>query len=214
MRCYAIRCNGFIVVVRRMGIGLRWWASNLALQIGMRAICTLHDISRALYPAPRRDDVERRKGEADAARQGAILRGRQLDGFAYLCSPSGRTVQTAGIACAQIAEAVHTDIRLREIGVGDWAGRLRDELPQGTGNDPYMAQYEMAPNGEGIAVLSARCLAFLTDLSGPAVLITHGITSRVIREIVVGPDALSNPSIHGGQGCVYHLKGGVQNLLT
>jgi broad specificity phosphatase PhoE len=154
------------------------------------------------------------KGEADAARQGAILRGRQLDGFAYLCSPSGRTVQTAGIACAKIAEAVHTDIRLREIGVGDWAGRLRDELPQGTGNDPYMAQYEMAPNGEGIAVLSARCLAFLADLSGPAVLITHGITSRVIREIVVGPDALSNPSIHGGQGCVYHLKGGVQNLLT
>jgi broad specificity phosphatase PhoE len=137
-----------------------------------------------------------------------------LDGFAYLCSPSGRTVQTAGIACAQIAEAVHTDIRLREIGVGDWAGRLRDELPQGTGNDPYMAQYEMAPNGEGIAVLSARCLAFLADLSGPAVLITHGITSRVIREIVVGPGALSNPSIHGGQGCVYHLKGGVQNLLT
>jgi probable phosphoglycerate mutase len=105
-------------------------------------------------------------------------------------------------------------VRLREIGVGDWAGRLRDELPQGTGNDPYMAQYEMAPNGEGMTALTARCLAFLADLDGPAVLITHGITSRVIRSIVVGPSALAKPSIHGGQGCVYHLKSGVQNLLS
>ncbi|WP_044043934.1 histidine phosphatase family protein [Octadecabacter antarcticus] len=154
------------------------------------------------------------KGEADAARQGEILSGLDLDGFTYLCSPSGRTVQTAGIACGRIAESVCTDMRLREIGVGDWAGRLRDELPQGTGDDPYMAQYEMAPSGEGMAVLSARCQAFLADLNGPAVLITHGITSRVIRSIVVGPHALANPSIRGGQGCVYHLKGGVQNLLT
>ncbi|MFT7493985.1 MAG: broad specificity phosphatase PhoE [Alteromonas macleodii] len=154
------------------------------------------------------------KGEADAARQGAILVGLKLTGFLFICSPSGRTIQTAGIACAQIAEAVHTDIRLREIGVGDWAGRLRDELPQGKGDDPYMAQYEMAPNGESMEVLSARCLAFLSDLDGPAVLITHGITSRVLRNIVVGPSALVNSSIHGGQGCVYHLKDGVQNLLT
>ena len=154
------------------------------------------------------------KGEADAARQGAILVGLKLNGFKYKCSPSGRTIQNAGIACAQIAEAVHTDIRLREIGVGDWAGRLRDELPQGKGDDPYMAQYEMAPNGESVEVLSARCVAFLADLDGPAVLITHGITSRILRSIVVGPSALANSSIHGGQGCVYHLKDGVQNLLT
>ncbi len=154
------------------------------------------------------------KGEIDAARQGEILRGVDLGGFAFWCSPSGRTVQTAGIACGRVAEAVHSDVRLREIGVGDWAGRLRDELPQGEGDDPYMAQYEMAPNGEGLAVLTARCHAFLADLSGPAVLITHGITSRVLRSIVVGPEALANPSIHGGQGCVYHLKDGVQKLLT
>lgn len=154
------------------------------------------------------------KGEQDAMRQGEILRGVDLEGFEFWSSPSGRAVQTAGIACGPLAEAVHTDIRLREIGVGDWAGRLRAELPQGTGDDPYMAQYEMAPNGEGLAAVEARCLAFLNELKRPSVLITHGITSRVIRSIVVGKAALANPSIHGGQGCVYHLKSGTQKMLS
>jgi broad specificity phosphatase PhoE len=152
------------------------------------------------------------KGEQDAARQGEILRGLDLVGFSFWCSPSGRAVQTAGIACP-MADAIHTDLRLREIGVGDWAGRNRSELPMLGGPDPYMAQYEMAPNGEGLAAVEARVADFLIGLNGPTVLITHGITSRVIRNAVVGPPALVNPSIHGGQGCVYHLKDGVQELL-
>ena len=153
------------------------------------------------------------KGQLDAARQGEILRGVDLSGFAFWCSPSGRAVQTAGIACS-MAEAIHTDIRLREIGVGDWAGRDRSELPMPDGPDPYMKQYEMAPNGEGFAAVEARVLDFLATLDGPSVLITHGITSRVIRGAVVGAHALINPSVHGGQGCVYHLKDGVQEMLT
>ncbi|SMX31670.1 histidine phosphatase family protein [Octadecabacter ascidiaceicola] len=154
------------------------------------------------------------KGQMDAARQGEILRCIDLEGFEFWSSPSGRAVQTAGIACGPLAEAVHTDIRLREIGVGDWAGRLRADLPQGTGDDPYLEQYEMAPNGEGLAAVETRCRAFLSEVVRPTVLITHGITSRVIRSIVIGPAALENSDIHGGQGCVYHLKGGVQKLLT
>lgn len=153
------------------------------------------------------------KGMADAARQGDILKSRNLEDFAFWCSPSGRTVQTAGIACP-MAVAVHTDIRLREIGVGDWSGSFRVDLPKATGPDPELAQYEMAPNGEGFVALTARAQAFLADLQGPTVIITHGITSRALRSSVIGPDALANPSVHGGQGCVYHLKDGVQNLLT
>jgi probable phosphoglycerate mutase len=153
------------------------------------------------------------KGEMDAARQGEILRDLDLTGFDFWCSPSGRAVQTAGIACP-MAEAIHTDIRLREIGVGDWAGRYRAELPMPGGADPYMSQYEMAPNGEGLAAVEVRVRAFLAEVSGPTVLITHGITSRVIRNAVIGTSALANPSVHGGQGCVYHLKDGMQKLLT
>jgi len=152
------------------------------------------------------------KGEKDAARQREILRSLDLTGFAFWSSPSGRAVQTAGIACV-MADAIHTDLRLREIGVGDWGGAYRADLPMPNGPDPYSAQYEMAPHGEGFAALSARVAAFLADLEGPSVIITHGITSRAIRKLIVGEHALANPSIHGGQGCVYHLKDGAQVLL-
>ncbi|WP_322893541.1 MULTISPECIES: histidine phosphatase family protein [unclassified Yoonia] len=153
------------------------------------------------------------KGEADAARQGAILATRDLTGFQFWCSPQGRAIQTAGIALARIAQDIHTDDRLREIKVGDWSGLLRDTLPLPDGPDPYALQYDMAPNGEGFAALEVRARAFLADLKGPAVLITHGITSRVLRRIVIGDAATAEVTPHGGQGCVYHLKDGRQTLL-
>ena len=109
-------------------------------------------------------------------------------------------------------EAINEQL-LRAIGVGDWTGRLRAELPMPDGPDPYMQQYNMAPGDEGMEAVTDRARAFLNDLKGPAVLVTHGITSRAIRSIVVGPEALAKPSVHGGQGFVFHLKDGVQRLL-
>jgi broad specificity phosphatase PhoE len=153
------------------------------------------------------------KGLRDAARQGEILSELDLTGFSFFTSPQGRAFQTAGLALGAIADHIRTDDRLREIGVGDWSGVLRDGLPVPKGKDPFMAQYEIAPNGEGFARLKVRCRAFLADLTGPAVLVTHGITSSMIRGIVVGEKAHAVRTTHGGQGCVYHLKDGVQNLL-
>lgn len=153
------------------------------------------------------------KGEMHAAHQGEILRLCDTSGFSFICSPQGRAFQTAGIALTRIADHIRTDDRLREISVGDWSGRLRDELPKIEGKDPFMSHYEAAPNGEGFAKLEQRCRAFLDDLDGPAVLVTHGITSRMIRAIVIGEGAVAVSTVHGGQGCVYHLKDGVQNLL-
>lgn len=153
------------------------------------------------------------KGLQDAARQREILTTLDLQGFSFLCSPQGRAFQTAGIALAGISDHIRTDDRLREIGVGDWSGRLRKELPQPKGQDPAMGQYAIAPNGEGFARLKLRCRAFLDDLTGPTVLVTHGITSSMIRGLVVGEKAHAVPNSHGGQGCVYHLKDGDQFLL-
>lgn len=153
------------------------------------------------------------KGHDDATRQAEILNRLDLTGFNFWSSPSGRAFQTAGIACGSIAQTIHTDIRLREIGVGEWSSRLRDELPMPDGPDPELAQYEMAPGGEGFAAVTARATAFLNDLTGPAVIVTHGITSRALRSVAIGASALDNPSVHGGQGCVYHLANGVQTLF-
>jgi len=154
------------------------------------------------------------KGRAQAAHQGQILQGCALGGFQFFTSPQGRAVETAGIALGAIANDIRTDDRLREIGVGDWSGMLRADLPDVPGIDPFMSHYEIAPNGEGFARLETRVAAFLAALDGPAVLVTHGITSRILRTLVIGESAVATPTAHGGQGCVYHLKDGVQKLLS
>ncbi|SFS13276.1 histidine phosphatase family protein [Yoonia litorea] len=153
------------------------------------------------------------KGELHAARQHEILRSRDLQGFHFYCSPQGRAFQTAAIALGGLAETIRTDDRLREIGVGDWSGRLRDELPMPKGPNPLMAQYEMAPNGEGFAAVKRRVKAFLDDLPGPSVIVTHGITGGIMRGLVIGEKAHRGQSPHGGQGCVYWLKNGEQHVL-
>jgi len=160
------------------------------------------------------------QGHVQAARQYEILRSRNLDGFRAVSSPLGRCFQTAGIAVAPLFDTVQTDLRLREIAVGDWQGRIRTEIEwdgdAANGPDGPLALYGAAPNGEGFEVLSQRCKAFLADLHGPTVIVTHGITSRMLRMIVLGHpwhDFAAMEALPGGQGVVYHMKDGIQTKL-
>lgn len=156
------------------------------------------------------------KGRAQAAAQAKIIARLSLDGFKAICSPQGRAFQTAGIAVAPYFDAITTDARLREIGVGDWAGKLRDGLwdgPLTETPDGPIALYEHAPGGEGFDALETRCRAFLADLDGPAVLVTHGITSRMMRSILLDVPRTDLGDLPGGQGNVFHLKNGLQTEL-
>lgn len=158
-------------------------------------------------------------GVAQARQQAAILGRLDLTGFQFLSSPQGRAFQTAGIVLSQIAPFIQTDDRLREIGVGDWAGKRRselwgDETPPPEGPDGSLDLYSRAPNGEGFPALDARCRDFLSSLDRPSVLVTHGITSRMIRSIALGLGHESLPELPGGQGNVFHLKNGVQTELV
>ncbi|MEP1767591.1 MAG: histidine phosphatase family protein [Sulfitobacter sp.] len=156
-------------------------------------------------------------GRGQAAQQAAILAGYDLSGFDIICSPQGRAFETAAIALARQVSHIRTDDALREIGVGLWAGKLRSELSEGKdlieGPDGPLALYEMAPEGEGFAALEQRCIGFLEGLKRPSVLITHGITSRMMRCVAtgIGPCGLEN--IGGGQGVVFHLKNSSQKRL-
>ena len=105
------------------------------------------------------------KGRAQAARQAELLAALDLQGFAAICSPQGRAFETAAIAVARHIPTIRTDDRLREIGVGEWQGKLREGLwvegPVDDGPDGPIAFYEQAPGGEGFAALEARCRAVL-----------------------------------------------------
>ncbi|MCA1777310.1 MAG: histidine phosphatase family protein [Loktanella sp.] len=153
------------------------------------------------------------QGLRDAARQHEILQAHDLTGFTAFSSPLGRALETAAIAVTPFIETIHEDDRLREIGVGDWQGELRDSLPRRDTPDWVFRQYEDAPNGEGFDRLRLRVTAFLNALPAPAVLVTHGITSRMIRSVVVGEAALQVSTPNGGQGMVWHVKDGAQHLL-
>ena len=155
------------------------------------------------------------QGRAQALAQRRILEARDLSGFIALTSPQGRAFHTASIALEGVVDGIETDNRLREIGVGDWAGRARTDLMTivPDARDTFDL-YETAPGGEGFHTLRTRCTAFLEDLKGPAILITHGITSRMLRLIVLGLKTEALRDLPGGQGVVFHLEGGVQNRLS
>lgn len=154
-------------------------------------------------------------GAAQARQQGEILRRRDLTGFDWVSSPQGRALHTATLARGA---APRTDSRLREIGMGRWSGCLRDEIAAQAPayfapNAAPMAWYGHAPEGESLAALAARLREFLADLTGPAVIVTHGVTSRMLRCLLLGLPITDFSRLEGGQGVVYRLAPGCYERL-
>ena len=158
-------------------------------------------------------------GRDHAARQGALLADLDLTHFDIRVSPQGRAFQTAAIALGERVDYLHTDMRLREILVGNWTGRLRSELipaPGPVGEDTPdgpLALYEHAPGGEGYTSLKQRCVSFLADLDRPTICITHGITSRMLRCLALGWPSARLGDLPGGQGVVHVVENGVHRTL-
>lgn len=157
-------------------------------------------------------------GKTQALQQNSILIERDLEGFDAISSPQGRAVETAGIALSGLFCSIEQDPMLREIGVGAWEGRYRADLPRMSdlteSEDGALDLYQYAPGGEGFDRLYSRCRSFLGMLTRPSVLVTHGITSRMLRVVVMGRDIKDLGAIDGGQGVVFFLKDGVQTKLS
>jgi probable phosphoglycerate mutase len=153
-------------------------------------------------------------GIAQAEAQRDVLALIDLSGFGAYASPQGRAFRTAAIALAGLVPEIETDPRLSEIGLGQWAGMKRDEVLALCGLEDGLGFYALAPEGEGFAALEQRCRAFLADLERPAVLVTHGITSRMLRCIALGKDRAELAALPGGQGIVFHLENGIQRQLS
>ena len=157
------------------------------------------------------------QGLRDAGKQRDLLVGVDLEGFDAFSSPQVRAFHTAAIVLAGVVSTITTDPRLAEIRVGEWEGLRRGDLP-GVGTvdeteESALALYDLAPGGEGLAGLRARCQAFLEALQGPAVLVTHGVTSRMLRLVVLDLPTEDIGVLPGGQGVIYHLKDGAHKKL-
>lgn len=158
--------------------------------------------------------TERGRGQAgdqaDILRE--LLKGRG-DVSAH-CSPQGRAFNTAAIALAPLGLTAKTDERLCEISFGDWQGLTLEQISDGwpeqvrhLEDDPFGWHFH-APGGESYDDMAARVREFLSSLTGPAVIVSHGVTSRVMRGVWLGQGADELSALPGGQGCVYHLKDG------
>jgi broad specificity phosphatase PhoE len=160
-------------------------------------------------------------GRAQARRQGQIL-ARELAGRGDLsayCSPQGRALATAKLALKDVNPQPRIDARLCEIAFGEWEGLTFADIATGWPervlvfeNEPFQWNFQ-APGGESFDQISERALDFLGSLSGPAVITTHGITSRILRGLWLGRGMDVMAALPGGQGCVYHLKDGDHQLL-
>ena len=160
------------------------------------------------------------RGRAQAEAQGRALAAAGVSGtrIAFFTSPQGRALRTAEIVAQAIGGAPRPDPRLREIGVGLFTGRTMEENRLGhpqvfAGREPFL-WYFAVPEGEARAALQARIDTFLADLRGPAIVVTHGMTSRLLRARVLGMGADAFQNLPGGQGAVYHLSAGRQRVLA
>ncbi len=156
------------------------------------------------------------RGIEQAQRQNAILRAFGVSDWNWYASPQGRAAHTAQIALEGNGTGLTSDARLREISLGDWTGLTRTELSE---RNPVLfetdglAWYDHAPNGEGLAALADRTRAFLEELQGPSVIVTHGITSRVLRCWALGLPYEAFEDLEGGQGVAYHVENQVSRRL-
>jgi probable phosphoglycerate mutase len=157
-------------------------------------------------------------GERQAAAQRASLQRLDLTEFEGFCSPQGRAFHTAALVLVGLVPSIATDPRLVEIGVGDWEGAYRSQIVidgmQSESDEGALDLYERAPGGEGFAALRLRCESFLDTLRAPAVIVTHGITSRMLRLVLLGLDTSEISWLPGGQGVVFHIAGGRQTQLA
>ncbi len=124
-------------------------------------------------------------------------------------SPQGRAQDTARIALGDTPFQI--DPRLAEINTGEWEGRLRSEVTV-EGSD--IETYASAPGGEGLAQLQARVADFLDALTGPSIIVSHGILGKVLRGQIRGLDMAGMTALCNRQGCVYRLENGAEKILS
>lgn len=161
------------------------------------------------------------KGRDQARRQGELLVELGLVGsdMPIFVSPQGRTQQTAEIALAPLGRWGKLDARLMEIGCGAHEGKTLEELEAETPgtrearNADFMAWLMEVPGRESDTAVDARVRSFLEDLTGPAIVISHGITTRFLRGAWLGLSFEELKQLPGDQGCVYHLSQGVHRVI-
>lgn len=169
-----------------------------------------------------------RAGFAQADAMGAALAkvlGDRPD-LTLWASDTGRALQTLAVITEHLGLDWHDarrDTRLTEIGMGCWGGRYYGDVTAEVG--PIVSQPEMlltpAPDGETYPQIADRVTGWLADHAsepGDRLIIMHGISSRVLRGVLLGLPAhpLFGAPIAPGlpQGSVVMIADGREQIVV
>ncbi len=152
-------------------------------------------------------------GKAQAIKQKELLSGvKNLPKLAHV-SPQERAAQTARIVLDPGARVLIDD-RLQEIDFGAWEGVTREDIKsQITCTFDSGLWNFQSPGGEDFAAISKRVQGFLAALDAPAIVVTHGTTSIVLRGIWLGFGLEEMLNLSRAQGCIFHLTNGAETIL-
>ena len=153
------------------------------------------------------------KGRRQAMAQGEVLRSVKCLPRIVFIRPLGRTLTTANLA-APFVETHVKEPRLLEINFGAWEGATREDITQ-TIKAPVQGSdwFFKSSVGETFHMISTRVMSFLKELEDPAIIVTHAVTSKVLRGIYLGLDQADLLKLPAEQGCIYHLYKGAEALL-
>ncbi len=147
----------------------------------------------------------------ELGRAQALALGEELAGAGIRelwSSPLLRARETATIAGRQLGLQPRLDPRLMEVDVGDWAGRLYDDLE--TDEPELYAEWRSGspafrfPGGESLEEQGERVAAAIEEISGvaqlPVLVVCHGGVIREARRVLAGAPpgmaVVANGSVH------------------
>ncbi|WP_299664237.1 histidine phosphatase family protein [uncultured Ruegeria sp.] len=153
-------------------------------------------------------------GKSQARKQSEILSRISNVPSRVFVSPQERAQHTARLAIAPHQNAVSDD-RLMEIAFGRWEGATREFIRTQI-DYPYESYqwYFHSPDGETFDEIFERVQSFLSEQNEPAIIVTHGVTSLVLRGLWLGLELNDLLRLPRTQGCVFHLSKGVETILT
>jgi probable phosphoglycerate mutase len=153
-------------------------------------------------------------GRAQAERIGRALAAeigpRAVPIRAYV-SPLGRARATAALIGRALPMDIVEEPRLMEVHFGDWEGLTREDILARFGADqsvrPMDWQFQ-APGGETLDTVLARVGLWYETAEVPAVVVTHGIISRLVRGLHASLGHAEMLTLPVSQDGFFRLDGG------
>lgn len=128
-------------------------------------------------------------------------------------SPLGRAYETAKILARYINVELIIEKRLREVSLGSWDGKTKDEISQQFPNvldnsKPYN-WYFFSPDGEKLITAKHRVESWLNEFTNQTVcVVAHGLIGRVLMGVYLGLDEDEFLKMSISQDSYYKIYGG------